>query len=99
MSYLQVDPNEIKLASGGAQLQWGMVIGVAIDQILGATKKPLASDAELMTQIEARLSTPGVLKQLQDPSKLSASQKHAIDSILEGAGTKLSTTDLHRVFR
>jgi hypothetical protein len=97
MSYLKIDPNEIKLAGGGAKLQWGLVVGVAVDKFVAELAR-MPSDSELISAMKSHLNTPGVIFQVDNPAKLSASQKHVVDSLFKATGTKLTHADLHRVF-
>jgi len=96
MNYLEIDPREIKLAGAGAKLQWGMVIGIAIDAL--PKLKQRASGPDLLNEIKSQLAKPNVLQSLSDPSKFNSEHKATLDAQLKGAGSKLSSADLQKVF-
>ncbi len=96
MGYLNLDAHEVKFAGSGAKLQWGLAIGVVVDKIIGV--KEDITEENLLSGIRTELGNRGTTKAVADPSRVSAEEKKAIDGLLTGSGTKLTTHDLHKVF-
>ena len=96
MSYLNIPSIDVKLSGAGAKLQWGMAIGIVVDKIVGA--KQVVTDDSMLAGIRTQLANHDVRGKVADPSKMSAEQVRVVESILHGAGTKLTTRDLHKVF-
>ncbi|MDN3626972.1 hypothetical protein [Methylobacterium isbiliense] len=98
MSYLGIDPGAVKLAGAGARLEWGMVIGIAVDKITSG-RVQVSSDQQLLDEIRAGLGDSTTRSKISDPSNLNSEAKDALDKMLKGVGTRLTTKDLEKLFK
>jgi hypothetical protein len=96
MGYLNIASREIKFSGSGAKLQWGLAVGVVVDKIIGVRDE--ITEENLLSNIRSELASRELAEVVKDPSKMSAEEKRVVDGLLRGAGTKLTTVDLHRVF-
>jgi hypothetical protein len=97
MSYINIPSSEVKLCGAGARLQWGMVIGVAVDKIVGV--KADVTDESMMAGIRAELANHEVRGKVTNPAHITPEAKHIVQKLLHGSGTKLTVDDLDVAFK
>lgn len=89
----KIDTKEIMYAGMGSSIQWGAVVGIAIDTFLA---KPAADELNLKEELKLQLSKPGL--NLPDFDSLDANMIKALNAQLEGSGTNLRAADLKKLF-
>ncbi len=98
MGRLKIDPDQVKFFGAGVRMDWAGVIGAVIDLIIHDKPDAPVSDAELLAGIRTKLSTPGGLDGLKDPSTLTHHNAAVVKGMLHHAGSTLSVNDLSDLF-
>lgn len=88
-----LDTKDINYAGMGSSIQWGAVVGIAIDTYLARSK---TDELDLKAEIKSQLSKPGL--NLPDFDSLDANMIKALNAQLEGSGTSLQAADLKKLF-
>lgn len=98
MNKIKVKSDKIKLAGSGESVQWGAIIGMAIDKYLNLHPVPPDSinDQDLLKSIKdevnsSELSIPDIKTLPQEKIKI-------IDELLKGTSKNLSSKDLKKIF-
>lgn len=85
-----LDTKEVSYAGMGSSIQWGAVVGIAIDTYLN--KENPNEEPYLKEELRAQLSKPGL--NLPDLNNLDQNMIKALDEQLKGSGTSIRATDL-----
>lgn len=88
-----VNTKEVNYAGMGSSIQWGAVVGIAIDTMVSNANAN--DDLVLKKELEIQLSKPGL--NLTDLDNLTPEMIKALDSQLEGSGTSLRAADLKSI--
>ena len=94
MKNLNIKPSKIKLAGSGNPIQWGAVIGIAIDTYVKDAST--LDDVRLLDEIKVQLENPGL--QIERPSNLDSNNQEAINNLLKEVSSNLTINELEQIF-
>ncbi|MCS3790769.1 MULTISPECIES: hypothetical protein [Aeromonas] len=94
MNDMNIPSNEIKLAGFGNSIQWGAVIGIAIDKYMNL--KTVPDDDGIRDAIRDELKSGNL--DVPDIKTLPPHKIKAIDKLLKDSTVNLSSKDLEDLF-